>query len=50
MDLVFKINIGINAVTITQSFIGICFLILGVISIKIWQVNRMKPAMVLKSN
>ena len=50
MDLIFKINIGINAVTIAQSFVGICLLILGVIAIKIWQVNRMKPANVLKSN
>lgn len=50
MDLIFKINIGINAVTIAQSFLGICLLIIGVIGIKIWQVNRMKPAIVLKSN
>ena len=50
MDLIFKINIGINMVTILQSFMGVCLLIAFVIGLKIWQVNKMRPAAVLKSN
>ncbi|MEP7322644.1 MAG: ABC transporter permease [Saprospiraceae bacterium] len=50
MDLIFKINIGVNMTTIAQSFVGICLLILLVIGIKIFQVGKMKPASVLKAN
>ncbi len=50
MDGIFKVNIGVNGSTIAQSFFGICILILLVIVLKLIQVDKMKPASVLKSN
>ena len=50
MDLIFKVNIGVNMTTILLAFIGICLLIMVVLGIKVYQVGRMKPASVLKSN
>ncbi len=50
MDLIFRINIGINMNTVMNTLITICVLVCTIAAIKIWQVDRMKPAAVLKAN
>lgn len=50
MDLIFKVNIGVNTWTIFQSLLGICAIIILVLGIKIRQVTKMNPSKVLKSN
>ena len=50
MDLIFKVNVGFNPDSLLKTFFGVCALILTVVMIKLWQVDRMKPSIVLKGN
>jgi len=50
MDLIFKINIGVNATTVLYSILGVCFLVILTMGFKIWQTLNLKPTQILKSN
>lgn len=48
MDLIFKVNIGINSNTVINTFASVLVLIALIIGIKVWQIGKMKPSQVLK--
>lgn len=50
MDLIFKINIGVNGITVFYSILGVCLLVALTMGIKIWQTLNLKPTQILKSN
>jgi len=50
MDLIFKINIGVNTPTVGYSIIGVCLLMSLTMGIKIWHTLSLKPTQVLQSN
>jgi len=50
MDLIFKINIGVNGTTVLYSILGVCLLVTLTMGIKIWHTLSLKPTQILKSN
>lgn len=50
MDLIFKINIGVNGVTVFYSIIGVCLIVVCTMGFKIWHTLTLKPTAILKSN
>lgn len=50
MDLTFRVNVGFNFDSLIVTFLGVCLMVMTVVILKILQVNRMKPSVVLKGN
>ena len=50
MDLIFRINVGVNPSSLTISFTGVLLISALTIGVRVWFVLRTKPTEVLKAN